>query len=125
MTQPLSVNAQAQARDVSFEFNNSCNCFGWCKSGPSDNTQVYINSDGVAVKFDAKKATDEIEANRKTIERLLNRIDEMAEQHNKETEEVLKKLKTSSKVNLDPENPQPVSAGVVRRLNAAYKDLFQ
>lgn len=123
MSVPLSVNAQAH--DISLEFNNSCNCFGWCKSTPSDDTHVYINSDGVAVKFDAKKATDEIEANRLTIERLLERIDNMAKQHEHDTEEVLQKLHSSSKLQLDPDNPQPVSAGIIKRVNNAYKELFK
>lgn len=68
----------ATARDISFDFKDSCNC---CSC--DDEFPVYVNTQGVVEKFNPQKAQDEREALRRSISHLRAIIESREDLHPK------------------------------------------
>lgn len=112
-------------RDVTIEFENSCNWCCWCCRRVTDDTQVYVNSRGQAVIFDPRKAEDERESIRRTISHLNKKIEEVASRSRRETEAVRKELHEKLGKVLDEEAETPITLGLLERINAAIWDVIQ
>ena len=111
MTAPFTVNPKVQARDVTFEFNDSCNCccFG---SKPDLKKMAYVDSKGVVQPFDPRKAADEREAMQRSISHLQQVIANMAEERKADKEAVLKSI-AERVTPLTPSDPKPLTFQMV------------
>ena len=121
MTAPLSLNAQA--RDLRIDLRDSCNC---CCFGKPINpgTPVYINDDGIVVKFDIKKAVDERRAMKKSLSNLERHIERISIQMQKDKEEMKQEIERRVGLELNSDPPSPVTLSLAFRINEAIKDVF-
>jgi|AntRauTorckE5430_2_1112549.scaffolds.fasta_scaffold119443_1 predicted P-loop ATPase/GTPase len=120
----MALNVAPRARDVTIQFKDSCNWCCWCCRSVTDETQVYINTKGHAVVFDPKKAEDERTALRRTISNLNRKIEQVASQSHRHTEEVRKELQEKLGKVLDEETATPITLGLLGRINAVLWDVL-
>ena len=115
-----------QARDITCDFENACNCccFGGRPKAPSSKTEVYINSRGVAEKFDHRKAVDNEKALRRSISHLNIIIVNHATLGEKDIQEVLDQIAVSAGISLDADHPVRLTIGLVKRINSAVDEIF-
>ena len=119
MSAPFTVSAKA--RDLTFQFEDSCNCCcGSSKATPRPNAHVYVNSRGFVVEFDPRKAEDERESLKRCVANLQQIIGEMAEAHSKDKQEMLREIERNV-VQLHPQSPAPITAGMVTRIISLIK----
>lgn len=107
MTAPFTVNPKIEARDVTFEFHDSCNCCCW-EDKPNLQGRAYVDSKGLVQPFDPKKASDERESLKRSISHLQQIIANMAEEQAKDKEEVLKII-AERVTPLTPSDPKPMT----------------
>lgn len=122
------IRAEARARDIHVELDNSCNCccFGWLftRRGPAPETPMYINSLGQAVRFDPRRAEDERAALQRAVSNLQTIIAANAAAAKKDVEEVRQQIEKAVGQALREEDPPEITYGLIERINAAIKDIF-
>jgi len=113
--------------DIRIDLNESCNCccYGW-KGKPKPDTPMYINSGGIAVKFDKYK-TEDCELARTRSFAHLNAIIEHNASISKGTKEqfdsyLAHELMVDSQTN--PEDPPKITLDFIQRVNNVIKDVF-
>ena len=121
MAAPLSVSTQF--RDIKIDVGDSCNCCCW-GSPPPPSTPVYVNSQGVAVKFDAKKADDERQAMARSIANLQAHIARLASHHPDDTMAVMTEIDEHVGETFNPHEPEQLTIDVVERVNNAVRLVF-
>ena len=113
MIVPLSANANA--RDLKLEVNDSCNCFCFRPKDP----QVYINSNGSVTNFDSKKASKD--SLKKSVSNLKAIIEQMAK--DRSCEFVLKEIDFIVKLN--EENPSPITLSMVEQIQDILSNMYR
>lgn len=88
---PLKV--ETQARDLTLNLNDSCNCCCFGKGKISPKTRVYIKHTGEVVIFDERKAKDRNEAMLRCISNLNQIIENMKEESKESQKADLDSLK--------------------------------
>jgi len=122
------VRIDPRARDISIELNNSCNCccFGWLfRKVTREDTPVYVNSDGLAVKFDFKKMQSEIESLQRTVSNINRHIEQLAVKHEQDVQTAKQQIEKLADVSLNEENPPQITLGMLERINAAIRSIFE
>ena len=119
---------EGKIRDIQVDVSDSCNCccFGWRvkKNTVPLQTHMYINSNGVAVVFDPKKAEDEMEALKRTVSHLKLIIEHNASATDKEVEDAHQAIQEHVGTRLDEEEPVRLTYHLIERINTAIKDIF-
>lgn len=125
MTVP-ALHASAKFRDITIDVSDSCNCccFRWKRSPIRPTTPMYINSDGVAIKFNAKSFDSEIESLKRAISHLNDLISQNAELTNRNIKEVREELEKYIGISLDEDDPPQLTYAMISRINDAIKDIF-
>jgi len=120
MTAP---GVSTSARDINIDLADSCNCrcFSW-RHRP--NRPMFITKSGDAVPFDPRRAADERRAMQLTIERLLEKIDEVAiaASCNREGLQGLIEGRLGTKLKVDP--PTPTTLNTIEVINDAIKGII-
>lgn len=122
------IRAEARARDIHVELDNSCNCccFGWLftRRAPAPETPMYINSHGEAVRFDPRRAEDERVALQRAVSNLQKLIAENAAAASRDVAEVREQIEKAVGQALREEDPPALTYSLIERINAAIKDIF-
>lgn len=115
---PLHVSAEA--RDITFDFQDSCNCLCF-KKPPSPDTRVYVNSQGIVSEFDLRRVSDEQTAIRKSIENLERIVKIMVENKEEEKNQILQTV--SEKIsNIKNRNNSSLTIEDVREIVREVKE---
>lgn len=114
-----------RARDITFEFNNSCNCCRPLKKRPlSDDTPMYVHASGEAELFSVRKTKDELESIRRSISVLREIICENSILAEKDIEEVSSKIENEIGTCLHDEPPPHVTLGTINKIKTVIDSLF-
>lgn len=136
-----SLQASSQARDITIELNNSCNCccFDRFRNRKNPQTKMYVNSLGVAEKYDPEKAVDPQAALKRAIENLNRVIDYNASLSQKYIEVIHIKIVDESgsrcdEVDFNPDSGDflkisnteswPITINLIEKLNTVMKQFF-
>ena len=115
--------------DIRLDVSNSCNCFQWCKifrrSRSDTNVLMYVNKDGVAVKFDPQKAIDESVALKKSVDNLHKFIEAVAIWNETSINELRSKIEKETGLPTDPKDPPRITLGLIQRINKAIESFFK
>ena len=68
----MTINVSPRTRDIQISFNSSCECFKknlCCVSSDDHKKLVYVNSEGIAEKFNKKKVTKELGGKEESFKR--------------------------------------------------------
>lgn len=118
-----SVIVEPKARDLTFEFNDSCNCCCWnFRRSPRSSTPVYVNSLGEVSKFDSKKAVDIKTAINRSLSNLQVQLKRIAEDHDLDGEDIIAEVERRSMVDFHQDSK--LTLGQVERINSAVKDIL-
>lgn len=114
-----SVSVTPSARDITFDFNNSCNCCLFRKK-LSPSTPVYVNTNGEAVVFTERKNKDQ------HIQRCISNIQlhmqQVAKASHQEVPSDLESIRKLTGVQLSLDKPPTVED--INKINEAVKKMF-
>lgn len=116
-----SVNAKA--RDITIEFTDSCNWCCWCCR--SDDTPIYINSQGKAEVFDPKKASDERQSLQRSLSNLQKKVDEIAKAARQERRNIATELQNHIQDHLIIQGRRPLTLGVLDDINGIIANILR
>lgn len=118
------INAEAQ--DIIFEFEDSCNCccFGGMNNRPNSKTQVYINSEGIAERFDPKKGHDEMRTLMRSMRHLNQTIKNNAFMANRNMIQFHFQVGLAVGSSLDEDDPVPLTIELIKKINTAIQEIF-
>lgn len=113
----MSFQISPSARDITFNFYDSCNCCCCISKPPLDmiKSQIYVNKFGEVVPFDVARSKDVNLDMQKTAFRLECLIKSMSEDRKKDHEELIKKV-DGSICPLRSPTPVFVTLGMVQRM---------
>ncbi len=125
---PIPVKLEAHARDITFEFEDSCNCccFSWGYKRPNPQTQVYVNSEGVAERFDPIKTNSlgKMVALTRSVTHLNLVIEHNAQVAHRDVSEVHAEIVEAVGASLDEDSPGPLTMDLIERVNLAMNEMF-
>ena len=116
----MEVNVSPKVRDIEVNLENSCNCccFGR-RSAPKLNTAIYVQSDGIGVAFDNKKATSTQDAIDRTYANVIAHITQVATDHKKEPMWLIETVEATIEVSITKGTSVPISLDIISRINRA------
>lgn len=118
------TSVSGSARDITFEFNNSCNGCCPCCDVPEDKTTVFVKKDGTAERFSTFRTVAREEANRIAIENLRKRLELIAGEIEHSPSEAVKYVEEKAAVDLSPRKTKDgISLSQLKRINTAVKSL--
>ena len=119
MSPPVQISPQA--RDINFDFNNSCNCC-WFKKRPNPNTPVYVNSNGDAAPFTTTNH-DRRKAIHRCISNIQLHVSQVAQSHQTTIPNDLESIRklTGAQLSLD----KPPTLQDIIKINEAMKTIFE
>ena len=116
---------KADLRDITFNFEKSHNCcFGWMKIPLNPNVHVYINSHGIAERFDHTKVNNKRESLRRAVSNLNLVIEYNAHLSKIDPSQAHAQIVEAIGISLNEENPIPLTIGLILRINTAIYKIF-
>ncbi len=120
----FEVFPNSPAIDIRIDLDDSCNCCYGKNGGNKSNTEMYINREGIAIKFDPKKTNNWELSRMKSYSNLHTIIDQNAEVSLGTKDEFYSYLTDQLFVAIDPEAPTPITLEVVQKINIAIGNIF-
>ena len=114
------MHVQPQARDIIFDFKDSCNC---CGRRPDPTRQVYVSRRGTVETFKRSKAPDVDQAVRNALENVQSTIAEVAARYQADPAEVICRLRDEHGIDL--RRIAPLTAGTIHRINSAVMEVLE
>lgn len=122
---PPVAPMSASVRDITVEVRDSCNCcWSFFRRPVPATTLVYVNSDGIAVRYDPRKAVTVEYAAAQTIQNLLEIISSNANHAQVSRAEFQGAVEQAVGITLSKENPPRITLGLIQRVNDAIKETF-
>ena len=109
---------------IRIDLDDSCNCCYGKNGGNKSTTKMYINSAGIAVKFDKKKSQDGELSRMRSFSHLRTLIDQNVEGSTHTRQEFYSYLAEEVFVEMNPEAPPPITLGFIQKINVAIRDIF-
>lgn len=117
-------SASAHVRDITIDLTDSCNCCCPRKRDiPTSSTPVYVNSHGVAVRFDPRKAEDERKALQRAVTNLKRLLMASAEASKQKAEDLIAEVEETLGSPLEEENPPSLQLGTIEKVNGLLHKL--
>ena len=116
-----AVSMQNKARDISFNFADSCNCccMGGGKKEADDRTVVFVRRDGTLEQFNPKKAGDTLEAAQLTLQRLKDRVEGATADSPRPSQDIVRLVERETGVSLRHRTtPSLVTLGTVKKIES-------
>lgn len=122
-----AVTTDSRARDITFTFEDSCNCccFKWRVRGrPSENTPVFVQDYGVVERYNPRKTQNEIVAIKRSISNLQKRLEYVSQVHQRHYPQIMDQIETDLGENLSEDRQEPLTYGYIERINELLKKIF-
>lgn len=120
----MSMSVSPHARDITIHLTDSCNWCCWCpclKKEPAEDTLMYINSKGVATKFNPKVALNRIESLERSLANFHQLVDGLVEANRDKEEEIKGRVKQIIPPKSPTHAPVGITYGMVQRVNDILK----
>ncbi len=126
MIRVLEFNATPQYIPFDFEDSYStCCCFLLSTKRLNPKTRVYINSSGIAEKFDSGKSVEKQKSRRKSMSNLNVVIRTNAFLAQTDVDVVRYKIGIACGILLDEDSKAYLTIGLIEKINSAIKEIFQ
>lgn len=115
----------AKTGDITIALSDSCNCCCFGSKPMDDTSQVYVNSKGIAEAFDVVKAGEDIGfAIRRSLSNLETTLQSTVSRLSPSADRIMEEIQRRSGVSLDPTVKIELTAGHIKRINAAVRDIL-